>query len=122
MRIEPDVGLRELFELLFYPLQLDRPLDRDLGPRIDPGWRSGVRDLRLISDMIGPELDAMLDATGLDECHPHRLVVDAVCVLALAIEHVAHGENGLQSVTLGTAGRRHVGFAARHPDAVVVST
>ena len=62
-------------------------------------------DLRLVGDVIGPELDAMLDATGLDECHPRRVVVDAVFVLSLAIEHVAHGENGLERIALRAAGR-----------------
>jgi hypothetical protein len=41
-------------------------------------------DLWLVVDVIDPELDAMLDAAGLDDCHPHRFCI--VAVFALAIE------------------------------------
>ena len=40
-------------------------------------------------------------------------------VLQLAVEHVAHGENGLEGVSLRPARRRRIGLAARHADAVV---
>ncbi len=75
-------------------------------------------DLRLVGDVIGPELDAMLDAAGLDECHSHRLVI-VVFVLSLAIEHVAHGENGFECIALSAAGRRYVRFAAGDTDRIV---
>ena len=73
-------------------------------------------DPRLVGYVIGPELDAMLDATGRDERHSHRIVID---VLALAVEHVAHGDEALQCVALRAASRRHVSFPAGHPDRVV---
>ena len=50
------------------------------------------------------------DAAGLDDRHPRRLGIAAV--LALAIEHVAHGQNGLERIALSAASRRHVGFTA----------
>ena len=78
-----------------------------------------MRDLGLVGDVIGPELDAMLDAAALDERHLHRIVIDAVYVLSLAVKYATHGENGLERVALGAAGRRHVSFAARDPDRVV---
>lgn len=95
MRIQPDIGLRELLESPFRPVQQLQPLwpsDRDLGPRRDRGWRSGVRDLRLIVDVIDPELDAMLDAPRLDDRHPGRV---SFAANILAVEHVTHSENGL---------------------------
>ena len=85
-------------------------------PDLDRRWRGGVGDLRLVVDVVDPELDAMLDAAGLDDRHAHRL---GIAALALAIEHVAHGENGLERVALRAAGRRHVGLAAGDPDRVV---
>ena len=36
-----------------------------------------------------------------------------------AVEHVAHGENGLQRVALRASRRRDIGLAGRDPDRVV---
>lgn len=47
-------------------------------------------DLGLAVDVIDPELDAMLDAAGLDDRDSRRIGIAA----ELAIEHIAHGENG----------------------------
>ena len=53
----------------------------------------------------------------LDDRYADRFRIGAV--IALAIEHIAHGENGLERIALSTAGRRHIGFAARNPDRIV---
>ena len=72
-----------------------------------------VDDLRLVVDVIDTELDAVRDAAGLDDRHAGR-------VAALApVEHVAHGQDGLQRVALRAAGRRDIGLAAGDPDRVV---
>ena len=47
------------------------------------------------------------------------IVTPAASPAASAIEHVAHGENGLEGVALRAARRRDIGLAARHPDCVV---
>ena len=52
---------------------------------------------------------------ALDDCHARRIAVAA----APAIEHVAHGKNGLEGVSLRASRRRDIGLAARHPDGVV---
>ncbi len=42
-----------------------------------------------------------------------------VAAVPLAVEHVAHGEDGLERVALRASGRRDIGLAARDPDGVV---
>ena len=75
-----------------------------------------MRDFRLVVDMVNTELDAMLDAVRLDDRHPDRVGITAGMLTA---EDITHRQNGFQRVALGAARRRHIGFAARHPNAVV---
>ena len=70
-------------------------------------------DSRLVVDVIDPEFDAVLDAPGLDDCHARPVAA------VPAIEHVAHGEDGLEGVSLRASRRRDIRLAARHPDGVV---
>ena len=108
MRIEPDVReLNKLFKSVLSAFQqviLRRPLDREPGPDLDRGFRRGVDDLRLVVDMIDPKFDAMLDAAGLDDRNSRCIGIAA----DLAIEHIAHGENGLERIALRAAGRRDI--------------
>src|SRR5262249_38991326 len=88
MRIEKDIRLREVFEpLLYVPQQqfASRPLDRDLGPHLAVALRRGVRGPGLVIDVVDAELDAMPDASALDDRHP-----GGVGLGMLAVEHVAH--------------------------------
>ncbi len=75
-----------------------------------------MRDLRLVVDVVDAELDAVLDAAGLDDGHTHRL---GVGLIELVCDDVAHREDGLQRVALGAAGRRHVGLARTDADHVI---
>ena len=70
-------------------------------------------DPRLIVDVIDPELDAVLDAPGLDDRHARPVAA------VPAVEHVTHGEDGLERVPLRASGRRDIRLAARHPDGIV---
>ena len=90
-------------------------MEGELGSDLDRRRRGGVDDFRLIVDVIDPELDLVLDAAGLDDRHARRIAVGAVP----AVEHIAHGENGLKRVALRASRRRDIRLAARHPDRVV---
>ena len=70
-------------------------------------------DPRLIVYVIDPELDAVLDAPGLDD-RQARPVASVP-----AVEHVTHGEDGLERVALRASRRRDIRLAARHTDGVV---
>jgi hypothetical protein len=118
MRIEPDITLNEPSEAIARPLQeivLGRPLDRQPGADRDRRFCRGVDDLRLIVDVIDPKLDLMPDAAGLDDRHSGGSGIAA----DLAIEHIAHGENGLQRIALRAAGRRDISLAAGNPDRII---
>ena len=53
-----------------------------------------MRDPWLKIDVIDLKLDAMLDAARLDDRDPDR----GIAVGLLAVEHIAHGNNGLERV------------------------
>ena len=118
VRIEPDVSLNELFEpvlCIFQQIQFWRPVNRELGPDLDCRCRRGVDELGLIADVIDTKLDLMLDAASFDDRHSSRVGIAA----DLAIEHIAHGENGLQRIALRAAGRRDIRLTAGDPDHII---
>jgi hypothetical protein len=61
----------------------------ELRPDLDRGRRGRVDDPRLIVYVIDPELDAVLDAPGLND-RQARPVASVP-----SVEHVTHGEDGL---------------------------
>jgi hypothetical protein len=66
--------------------------------------------------VVDAELDAMLDAHGLDGGHAHGV---GIAMGKLAVEHVAHREDGLERVALRAPRRGDVGLAAGDPDGVI---
>jgi hypothetical protein len=68
-----------------------------------------VDDPRLVINVIDAKFNPMPDTARLDHRDSGRFV--SVAALALAVEHVAHGQDGLEGVALRASGRRAIGFA-----------
>src|SRR5262245_21714407 len=106
MRIKPRICVGETCEIISLVVQKSRaiitrnrrPLHCELRSDVGRRCSCSLRDSRLVVDVINPKIDAMLNAASLDDCQSYGLAI--VAVLALAIEHVTHCEDGLERVAL----------------------
>ena len=104
VRVYPDVLNQQILDLLGLNLGLVgvRPEHRDARAGRDPGAALDVLDDRLQLDLVDEKFNLMLAAVCLDP---------GLTSVVIA-QHVAHRQDGLQSVALPSARRADVRLAA----------